>query len=74
MTYDKHNDLYDVLGVKADTDMKQIKLAYYRMAQKYHPDKAGDDHKTLEKFKTISNAYEILVDEDQRKVYDRVRM
>ena len=67
MTYDKKNDLYDILGVKADTDVKQIKLNYYKKAQKYHPDKAGDDPKTIEKFKTISNAYEVLVDEDKRK-------
>ena len=74
MTYDKRNDLYDVLGVKSDVNAKQIKLAYYKMAQKYHPDKAGDDTKTLEKFKSISGAYEVLVDEDQRKTYDRLRM
>lgn len=74
ITYDNKNDLYDVLGVKADTDAKKIKLAYYKMAQKYHPDKAGDDLKALEKFKSISNAYEVLVDEAQRKQYDKLRM
>ena len=42
MIYDKKNDLYDILGVNKNMDAKQIKLAYYRMAQKYHPDKAGD--------------------------------
>ena len=74
MTYDKKNDLYDTLGVKADADAKQIKLTYYKMAQKYHPDKAGDDPKTIEKFKTISSAYEVLVDEQLRKQYDQLRM
>ena len=74
MIYDKKNDLYDILGVKADTDAKQIKLTYYKMAQKYHPDKAGDDPKTIEKFKTISSAYEVLVDEQLRKQYDQLRM
>ena len=74
MTYDRKNNLYEVLGVKADTDSKHIKLAYYKMAQKYHPDKAGDAPKTLEKFKSISNAYEVLVDEELRKKYDRLRM
>lgn len=43
------------------------------MAQKYHPDKAGDDAKALEKFKAISNAYEVLVDPEQRKRYDRLK-
>ena len=73
MTYDKKNDYYDVLGVKSDTDSKKIKLAYYKMAQKYHPDKAGDDKKALEKFKQVSNAYEVLVDETQRKRYDKLK-
>ena len=63
-----------MLGVKSDTDSKHIKLAYYKMAQKYHPDKAGDAPKTVEKFKSISNAYEVLVDEELRKKYDRLRM
>ena len=73
MEYDKKNDLYDLLGVKRDMDAKQIKLAYYRLAQKYHPDKAGDSKEVLEKFKAITGAYEVLVDEDLRKKYDRLR-
>lgn len=73
LTYDKKNDFYDLLGVKPDTDAKKIKLAYYKLAQKYHPDKAGDSPKTVEKFKQITNAYEVLVDEDQKKKYDRLR-
>ena len=73
LTYDKKNDYYDLLGVKPDTEAKKIKLAYYKLAQKYHPDKAGDDPKAMEKFKSISNAYEVLVDETQRKTYDRLR-
>ena len=39
---------------------KEVKIAYYKMAQKYHPDKTGG--KTTEKFKEISNAYEVLSD------------
>ena len=73
LNYNKKNDFYEVLGVKTDTDAKQIKLAYYKMAQKYHPDKAGDSQKALDKFKSVSAAYEVLVDEVQRKTYDRLR-
>ena len=73
MAYDSKNDFYKVLGVEPATDAKKIKLAYYKLAQKYHPDKAGDDPKTTEKFKNISNAYEVLVDDDQRKAYDKLR-
>ena len=75
LAYDKKNDFYDMLGVNDKTDAKQIKLAYYKMAQKYHPDRAGDkDQQKIEKFKSISNAYEVLVDETQRQKYDKLRM
>ncbi len=40
-----------------------IKKAYYKLAQKYHPDKAPGDKKAEEKFKQISAAYEVLKDE-----------
>ena len=73
LEYEKAKDFYTQLGVKADADAKQIKLAYYRLAQKYHPDKAGDSTEVLEKFKAITGAYEVLVDEETRKRYDRLR-
>ena len=73
LTYDKNADCYEVLGVDSKADPKKIKLTYYKLAQKYHPDKAGDDTKAAEKFKQISNAYEILADEDMRKRYDTLR-
>jgi len=47
MVYDKKNDLYDVLGLKTSADPKQIKIAYYKLAMKYHPDKAGDSEKMV---------------------------
>ena len=73
LSYDSKNDLYKVLGLKPESDAKQIKLAYYKLAQKYHPDKAGDCKETEEKFKNVSGAYEVLVDEAQRKQYDKLR-
>ena len=66
MKYDKKNDYYSLLGVKTDTDPKKIKLAYYKLAKKCHPDTAGDSEETAEKFKNISAAYEVLVDETQK--------
>lgn len=58
--------------MKDDADMKSIKKAYYSMAHKYHPDKAGDKH--VEKFKQISAAWEVIGDADQRKQYDTAKV
>ena len=59
-------DFYDILGVSKDATVSQIKKAYRKLALKYHPDKCGDE----EKFKEISNAYQILSDPIQKKLYD----
>jgi molecular chaperone DnaJ len=48
----------------------EIKKAYYKLAQKYHPDKAPGNKAYEEKFKCISAAYDVLKDESQRGVYD----
>ena len=54
------------MGVKDTDDDKKIKIAYYKLAQKYHPDKkAGTEAE--EKFKTINNAYEVLKTKDSKK-------
>lgn len=61
---------YDVLGVKRDASQKEIKSAFRKLAQKYHPDAGGDE----QKFKEISEAYETLSDEKKRKEYDQMLM
>ena len=58
--FDPKKDYYSILGVNKNATEKEVKIAYYKMAQKYHPDKTGG--KTTEKFKEISNAYEVLSD------------
>uniref|UniRef100_A0A0N4Z4M4 DnaJ subfamily A member 2 n=1 Tax=Parastrongyloides trichosuri TaxID=131310 RepID=A0A0N4Z4M4_PARTI len=63
--------LYDVLGVKPDASENEIKKAYLRLAREYHPDK-NKDHG--DKFKEISAAYEVLSDENKRKIYDQQGM
>jgi DnaJ family protein B protein 11 len=64
-------DFYDILGVNRNAKTNEIKRAYRKLAQKYHPDKNPDDPTASEKFTDLSAAYEILSDEDKRKQYDR---
>ena len=74
--YDSSNDAYKVLGVAASDDSKKIKIAYYKLAQKYHPDKQGSSSnpkEAEEKFKAISHAYELIKDEDSKKRYDKAK-
>ncbi|TVY22016.1 DnaJ subfamily B member 4-like protein [Lachnellula arida] len=63
--------LYDVLGIKADATQDQIKKAYHKMALKFHPDKNADKPDASERFKEVSQAYEVLQDPSKRKIYDQ---
>ncbi|MFP3871421.1 MAG: molecular chaperone DnaJ [Candidatus Natronoplasma sp.] len=65
-------DYYDILGVDRDASKEEIKKAYRKKAKKYHPDKNPDNtEEAREKFKKISEAYEVLADDEKRKRYDR---
>lgn len=66
-----HRPLYDVLGVSVDSDTGTITRAYRRLALEYHPDRNQGDAACTEQFKKISEAYSILSDETQRRIYDR---
>ena len=50
-------DYYEVLGVDKGADQKEIKKAYRRLAQKYHPDRNPEDDTSAEKFREVSEAY-----------------
>eukprot|EP01006_Ploeotia_vitrea_P044762 TRINITY_DN66864_c9_g10_i1.p1 TRINITY_DN66864_c9_g10~~TRINITY_DN66864_c9_g10_i1.p1 ORF type:complete len:550 (-),score=223.66 TRINITY_DN66864_c9_g10_i1:1172-2650(-) len=63
-------DFYEVLGVAKDASPGEIKRAYYKLAKKYHPDSNKDDPDAESKFTEVSNAYEVLSDEERRKQYD----
>lgn len=64
-------DYYEVLGVPRDANERQIKKAYRKLAQKYHPDVNPNKEEAEKKFKEISEAYEVLMDSDKRRVYDQ---
>lgn len=64
-------DFYKILGVNRNAKTNEIKRAYRKLAQKYHPDKNPDDPSANEKFQDLGAAYEVLSDEDKRKQYDR---
>jgi molecular chaperone DnaJ len=64
-------DYYKTLGVKRAATQDEIRKAYRRLARKYHPDLNPGDKSSEEKFKQLSEAYEILSDPKKRDVYDK---
>ncbi|MDR0417906.1 MAG: molecular chaperone DnaJ [Puniceicoccales bacterium] len=64
-------DYYELLGVSRDASSDEIKKAYRKMAVKYHPDKNPGDRSAEEKFKQVSEAYDVLNNEQKRAAYDR---
>jgi len=64
-------DYYETLNVKKDAAFEEIKRSYRKLAVQYHPDKHQGDKAAEEKFKEISEAYEVLSDSDKRATYDR---
>ena len=63
--------LYDALSVSPTATDADIKKAYKKAALKWHPDKNPDKPEAAEKFKEVSQAYEVLSDPEKRKVYDQ---
>ena len=64
-------DYYDVLGVSRNADESQIKKAYRKLAKKYHPDTNAGNAEAEQKFKEVTEAYDVLGDREKRKMYDQ---
>lgn len=66
-----YKDYYKILGVERGASEKEIKTAYRRLARKHHPDVNPNDKAAEDKFKDISEAYEVLSDSEKRSKYDQ---
>ena len=67
-----YKDYYTILGVNKTASKTEIKKAYRNLAKKYHPDKTNGNSKLEEKFKEVSEAYEVLSNDENRKKYDEL--
>jgi molecular chaperone DnaJ len=65
-----YKDYYAILGVPRNATQEEIKRAYRRLALKYHPDRNPGNKEAEEKFKEISEAYQVLSDPEKRAIYD----
>jgi molecular chaperone DnaJ len=65
-------DYYEILGLKKSASAEDIRKAFRKLARKYHPDVNPGDKSAEEKFKTLSEANDVLSDPKKRKIYDQV--
>lgn len=63
-------DYYSTLGLRPDSSAEEIKKVYRKLAMQYHPDRNGGNPESEERLKEINEAYQILGDEEKRRIYD----
>jgi len=68
----EYQDYYKILGVDRSASSKEIKKAYRKLAQKYHPDRNQGDKRAENHFKSVNEAYEVLSDAEKRRKYDQL--
>jgi molecular chaperone DnaJ len=67
----ENKNYYKIIGVSKNASEEEIKKSYRRIAMQYHPDRNPGNKEAEEKFKTASEAYEVLRDPEKREIYDR---
>ncbi|MDE3014338.1 MAG: DnaJ domain-containing protein, partial [Gemmatimonadota bacterium] len=65
------SDYYQLLGVSREAGSEEIKKAYRKLALEYHPDRNQGSKEAEERFKEVTEAYEVLRDSEKRAMYDR---
>ena len=68
---DKAKDYYEVLGISRSASENEIKTAYRKLARKFHPDLNPGDKAAEDRFKELQEAYDVLADAENRKLYDQ---
>ncbi len=64
-------DYYETLGVARGADAEEVRKAYRKLARKHHPDLNPGDKAAEDRFKNVQEAYDVLSDENKRKIYDQ---
>jgi DnaJ-class molecular chaperone len=69
---DKQKNLYQILEIEENANEEDIKIAYRRLAKKFHPDLNKNDPHAKDKFIELKSAYDTLIDPEKRKIYDQL--